>query len=261
MIDNRPSNPVAYSPSRRPGFRWMLLPVFVFAAIIPVSKAESLASKNEEGNRLFAKGRFEDAEKAYLEAQGKNPGKPEILYNLGNSLIKQNKCDQGVQSLRQSMNKGDKGVKKNSWYNTGNAFFSMGKFKDSSEAYIEALKLDPSDQDAKHNLELALLKMKQPESKQQNGSKQNQDDSGKNSSENNKEDKQQADKNDRKSSSSSKEQKESLKQSQSPNAQREGTISREQALQILDAIQSRELEAQRKLQERRATQQTNKKDW
>jgi Ca-activated chloride channel homolog len=261
-IDGRQSISIVYSPSRRPVFRWMLLATFVFAAILPVSKAESLASKNEEGNRLFAQGRFEDAEKAYLAAQGKNPGKPEILYNLGNSLIKQNKCDQGIQSLRQSMSKGDKGVKENSWYNEGNALFSMGKFKDSADAYIQALKLDPSDQDAKHNLELALLKLKQQESKQQNeNSKQNQDASGQNSSENNKEDKQQANNNVQKSSDSPKEQKEPIKQPSSPNAQREGTISREQALQILDAIQSRELEEQRKLQEHRATQRTNKKDW
>jgi Ca-activated chloride channel homolog len=264
IIDGR--QPIAYSPFRQPVFRWILLAMFVFAAILPVSKAESLASKNEEGNRLFAQGRFEDAEKAYLEAQGKNPGKPEILYNLGNSLIKQKKCDQGIQSLRQSMSKGEKGIKANSWYNAGNAFFSMSKFKDSAEAYIQALKLNPSDQDAKHNLELALLKSKQQESKQQeskqqNGnSKQNQD-TGQNSSEKDKEDKQQANNSDRKGSGSPKEQKEPMKQPSSPNAQREGTISREQALQILDAIQSRELEAQRKPWERRATQRTNKKDW
>jgi Ca-activated chloride channel homolog len=261
MIDGRLSNSAAYAPSRRPGFRWRLLAMIVFAAILPVAKAESLASKNEKGNRLFAQGRFEDAEKAYLEAQGKNPGKPEILYNLGNSLIKQKKCDQGIQSLRQSMSKGDKRIKANSWYNAGNAFFSMSKFKDSAEAYIQALKLDPSDRDAKHNLELALLKSKQQESQQQNeNSKQNQN-AGQDSSENNKEDKQQANNSDRKGTGSPKEQKEPTKQPSSPNAQREGTISREQALQILDAIQSRELEAQRKQWERRATQRTNKKDW
>jgi hypothetical protein len=52
-----------------------------------------------------------------------------------------------------------------------------------------------------------------------------------------------------------------MKQASSPNAMREGTINREQAMQILDAIQGRELETQRKLLERRTTQRTNKKDW
>jgi Ca-activated chloride channel homolog len=234
-IDGRPLIPIAYSPSRRPVFRGMLIVAFVFAATLPVSKAESLASKNEEGNRLFAQSRFEDAEKAYLEAQGKAPGKPEILYNLGNSLIKQKKYDRGIQALHQSMNQGNQGVKESSWYNTGNAFFSMGKFKDSAEAYIQALKLDPSDQDAKHNLELALLKLKQQESKQQNeNSNQNRRSAGQNGS---------------------------MASQTPPSAPREGSISREQALQILKALQSRELEDQRELLERRATQRTDKKDW
>jgi Ca-activated chloride channel homolog len=250
-----------YSPFSRSGFRWMLFSAIVFAACLPVSKAESLASKNKEGNRLFAQGKFEDAEKAYLEAQGKDPGKPEILYNLGNSLIRQKKYDQGIQSLRQSMSNGDKGVKENSWYNVGNALFSMDKFKDSAEAYAQALRLNPSDQDAKHNLELALLKLKQQESKKQNAnSKQNQGNSGQNSSGNNKEDRQQANKANRNNSGAPKEQNE-MKSQMPPSAPREGSINREQALQILDALQNRELEDQRKLLERRATQGTNKKDW
>jgi Ca-activated chloride channel homolog len=242
-------------------FRWILVAAIVFAAGLPVSKAESLASKNKEGNSLFAQGKFEDAEKAYLEAQGKNPGKPEVIYNLGNSLIKQKKYDQGIQSLHQSMSNGDKGVKESSWYNVGNALFSMGKFKDSAEAYVQALRLNPSDQDAKHNLELALLKLKQQESKQQNAnSKQNQGNSGQNSSGNNKEDKQQANNTNRNNSGTPKEPNE-MKSQALPSAPREGSINREQALQMLDALKNRELEDQRKLIERRATQGTNKKDW
>jgi Ca-activated chloride channel homolog len=250
------------SPSRRSVFRWMLLAAFLFAVIPPVSKAESLASKNKEGNRLFAQGRFEDAEKAYLEAQGKSPGKPEILYNLGNSLIKQKKYEQGVQSLRQSLDKGNPGVKENSWYNTGNALFSMGKFKESAESYVQALKLNPSDQDAKHNLELALMKLKEQESKPQNrNSQKNQDASSQDSSGNNKEGQQQAGKDGQKSVDASKQQNEPKQQPSIPNAPREGSIGRDHALQILDALQNRELEEQRKLWERRATQRGNKKDW
>jgi Ca-activated chloride channel homolog len=253
---------IVYSTSRQSVFRRMLLAVFIFTAGIPVSMAQSLASKNEEGNRLFSQGRFEDAEKAYLEAQGKSPGNPEILYNLGNSLIKQKKYDQGIQLLHQSESNGKKGIKENSWYNTGNAFFSMGKFKEAVDAYKQALKLNPSDQDAKHNLELALLKLKQPESKQQKGnSKQNEQDSSQDSSEKDKDSKQQPNPNDRKNPGSPKEQNEPKKQQPSTNAQHEGTISREQALQMLDALKNRELEDQRKLLERRAKQTTNKKDW
>ena len=83
-----------------------LLPVFVIIVILtalPHLHSESLASKNKEGNRLFSQEKYNDAEKAYLDAQIDNPGRPEILYNLGNSLIKQEKFDQGILALRQSM--------------------------------------------------------------------------------------------------------------------------------------------------------------
>jgi Ca-activated chloride channel homolog len=250
-IDNR--GPAVMSPLSLPGLhavlRMLLLSVVV-TAFLPNSKAESLASKNKEGNRLFAQGKYEDAEKAYLEAQGKIPGKPEILYNLGNSLIKQNKYDQGIQSLRQSMSKGDKGIKERSWYNAGNALFLAGKFKDSAEAYVQALKLDPSDGDAKHNLELALMKLKQqnsgaakpkPSGEKKEGAQQTNDKN--------------------QNSSGGKDQNESTGQQADKAVQREGSISREQALQILDAFKNRELEDQRKLLERRTQQRANEKDW
>jgi Ca-activated chloride channel homolog len=248
------------SPLSLPGLhavRRMLLLSVVVAAFLPNSKAESLASKNKEGNRLFAQGKYEDAEKAYLEAQGKIPGKPEILYNLGNSLIKQKKYDQGIQSLHQSMSKGDKGIKERSWYNAGNALFLAGKFKDSAEAYVQALKLDPSDGDAKHNLELALMKLKQqnsgakpkPSGENKEGTQQtnnkNQTSSGSNSA----------------AAGGQKDQQESTGQQAAKAVQREGSISREQALQILDAFKNRELEDQRKLSERRTRQRANEKDW
>jgi Ca-activated chloride channel homolog len=224
--------------------------VLAMMIAIPGLRAESQASKNKKGNRLFAQGKYEDAEKAYLDAQVKSPGKPEVLYNLGNSLIKQNKFDQGVQSLHQSISKGDREIKENSWYNTGNALFSMGSFKDSSEAYIQALRLNPNDRDAKHNLELALLKLKQQQ--QKNSEKQPRT---------GKENQKQSNKENQNGAGRQNEQNQAGKDQTPKTAPREGSISKEQALQMLDALQSRELEQQRKLLERRARLRTNERDW
>lgn len=236
----------------------VLLAVLLILANLPGAYAESAASKNKEGNRLFAHEKYEDAEKAYLEAEVKNPGKPELLYNLGNSLIKQKKFDQAIQTLHQSISKGDKGIKENSWYNAGNAFFSMGKFKDSAEAFIQALRLNPADKDAKHNLELALMKLKQQEQKQ-SSDKQNQQ-----KSENPKPDqpsdvKEGVQPPDKQNQDSAGKQQEQNKPSQSN--RRESSFNKEQALQILDAVQNQEREEQRKLLERRARQEARGKDW
>ncbi len=230
----------------------MLIVAALVLSALPGLRAATVASKNNEGNRLFNQGKYEEAEKAYLEAQVKSPGKPEVLYNLGNSLIKQKKYNQGIQSLWQSRGKGNKGIKENSWYNAGNALYSMGAFKDSAESYIQALKLNPADKDAKHNLELALIKLKQQ--KQKDSSKQDKSQAGK-------EDPQQSNKENQNSANSQREQKEPANSQEPKATRREGSISKEQALQILDALQSRELEEQRKLMERRARLRTDERDW
>ncbi|MBN1567473.1 MAG: tetratricopeptide repeat protein [Acidobacteria bacterium] len=243
--------------------------LFVLAAAMVLSlpatlNAESLASKNREGNRLFDQGKFEAAENAYLEAQVKNPGRPEVLYNLGNSLIKQGKYDQGMQLLRQSQDKGNKEIKKNSLYNTGNALFSMGNYEDSAGAFVEALKLDSSDTEAKHNLELALKKLKQQQRNQSDSNQKKQDSktsassqasSGESGGE------QQSQEISRDHAGNGKEKDKPLKQQTLQQSQRDGSIGKEQAAQILDALRNQEIEQQRKLMESRARRKVNEKDW
>ncbi len=236
---------------------------FAAAALLAVPSilmADSVASKNAKGNRLFAEGKFEEAEKAYLEAQVKNPGKPEILYNLGNSLIKQKKYEQGLQSLRQSIDKGDKETKEKSWYNTGNALYSMGRFKESAEAYIQALRLNPADGDAKHNLELALMKLKQQPQADSSRRKPNPDTSTREQASPGN-DNERPQQNKQASSGNRNKQNGDPRSQRQQEARREGSISREQALQILDAVLSQEREQQRKMLEGRARREANEKDW
>ena len=213
------------------------------------SRSESLASKNKRGNRLFQQGMYEDAEKAYLDAQGDDPGKPEILYNLGNSLIKQKKYQEGVQALGQSIKKGDKGIKEKGWYNTGNALFSAGSYKDSADAFIQALKLDPGDRDAKYNLELALMNLEKPKQK-----------NSRNQSSNGKQPQPKQSGQDKNSSGSQKENAQAKPQASQP-FQREGSITKDQALQLLDAMKNQELKEQRKLLEARPAEKTHGRDW
>jgi tetratricopeptide (TPR) repeat protein len=238
-----------------------LFAVMMILTVLPCLYADSPASKNKEGNLCFSQGKYGDAEKAYLDAQVKSPGKPEILYNLGNSLIKQEKYDQGIQALEQSREKGGRDLEENSWFNTGNALFLAGNYKDSAGAFIEALKLDPTDRDAKHNLEMAWTKLQEqeqqksnPDQKQSNSEDQSQSGGGN-------EDQPQTGKDSRENQANP----DNTDRSQRPNADRadrpEDSISRERALQILEAVQDQELEEQRKLRERRAGRKLNEKDW
>jgi Ca-activated chloride channel homolog len=240
-----------------------LLAVAAILASPSFSMAESAASKNRQGNRLYSQSRYEEAEKAYLGAAVNSPGKPEILYNLGNSLIRQRKYDQGIQALRQSISRGDKEIKENSWYNTGNALFSMGDYKAAAESFIQALKLDPADKEAKHNLELALRKLKQQEQKQSSAG-QKQPNSGNTSPEQpstGKEGLKPPSKQDQERAGKENQKAEPPKPQPGQTNPRAGSISKDKAEQILDAVQNQEREQQRQLLENRARQRTNEKDW
>jgi Ca-activated chloride channel family protein len=240
-----------------------LLAFFLMLATLSDLKAESPAAKNNEGNRLFSQEKYEDAEKAYLEAQVKSPGRPEILYNLGNSLIKQKKYDQGIQALRQSISEGDAGIKENSWFNAGNALYRMGNFKDSAEAYIQALRLDPKDRDAKHNLEMALRQLEQQQQAQSDKSRNQQgtDSRSPQQSESGNKGETPQDNRDSENSGNREKDKEPGNPPAAGNPQSRNSIEREQALQILDAVQSRELEEQRRLLEHRERRKSSEKDW
>lgn len=243
---------------------FVVVALFLFLAMPQICAAESAASKNNRGNRLFAQGKYEDAEKSYIAAQSEGPGKPEVSYNLGNSLIKQKKYREGVQALGQSIGKGDKGISEKSWFNTGNALYSEGNYKDSAAAYVEALKLDPSDQDAKHNLELALMKLRQQEqeksnkdSKQQQNSKNENKDKPSGSKESQPKQPQ-----NNQSGSGNKDQQKGMEKPQPMQFSRpEGAMSKEQALQLLDAVQAQETKEQRQLLENRAREKARGKDW
>jgi Ca-activated chloride channel homolog len=239
----------------------LLFAVIIFAGT-PASNAESLAAKNRKGNQFYSQGRYPDAEKEYLDAQVNNPGNSIVLYNLGNSLIRQKKYDQAIQALNQAIAKGDKPAKQNSWYNAGNALFAMEKYKDSAGAFIEALKLNPADRDAKHNLELALLKLQEQKQQEKKDSEKQNKNSGKEQNPSGGKDAQEPQNQKRENlEQNQKEQSESAKQEKAQAQHHENAVGKDRTLQILDAMQNQEWDEQRKLLERRARQQAGGRDW
>ncbi len=222
--------------------------------------AESAASLNREGNRLFSEGKYADAEKAYVDAQAKSPGKPELLYNHGNTLIKEKKYEPGVQQLHQAVSKGDRGIQASSWYNSGNALFEMGKYQNAAQAYIQALRINPADPDAKHNLELALRKAR--EQKQQgsgNGQQNRQQES--NQQQPAPQNRQQPQSDQQPKPADSQERNKPANPQATQAERRDGGFSKEQALQILDALQNQELVDQKKRLERIERRKAVGKDW
>ncbi len=124
--------------------------------------------KNEQGNRLYEKGKIEKAKTAYLEGLKSKPDSPEIAYNLGNTYYKEGAYAESLKSYKKAAGNGQNaGWLSKAFYNLGNSLVRAKQDDKAKEFYKQALRLDPNDQDAKYNLELLMKKEKEPQKKDQ----------------------------------------------------------------------------------------------
>lgn len=148
----------------------------LMTAIVPASslRAESVASLVDEGNRLFRERHFKEALEKYRQAQKIDPASPAIRYNIGNALSQLGQPDKAYDEYRQAFGARERALAEGARYNAGNTHLSRGNWQEAIRNYQEALRLDPADQDAKKNLELALNKLEEERRKQRQQQQRNQ---------------------------------------------------------------------------------------
>jgi Ca-activated chloride channel family protein len=112
-------------------------------------------------------------------------------FDRGAALYALSRFDEAGQEFLRATEAKDGSLKASAFYNLGNTFAKQKKFKEAIEAYRRALTLDPKDNRAKWNLELALKQQKDEEKKKEND--KNKDDKNKDK---NKDDKKDQDKKD-----------------------------------------------------------------
>ena len=140
-----------------------------------------LQSKNrdaEQGNAAMKAGKAEDALAAYDRAATKLGNDPALRFDRGTALYGLSRYEEAAQEFLRATEAKDGNLKASAFYNLGNAFAKANKFKEAIEAYKRSLALDPRDQKAKANLELAQRQLKEEEKKKQDD--KNKDDKNKN---------------------------------------------------------------------------------
>jgi tetratricopeptide (TPR) repeat protein len=111
---------------------------------------------NAEGNEQFEQGAYTEALDAYRLAQVSEPDQPEPYYNAANTYNRQGDVGGTALQTEQALKSSDPDLQAKAWYNLGNAHFDAQQWQQAVEAYKAALRLDSTDSDAKHNLELAM---------------------------------------------------------------------------------------------------------
>ena len=132
-----------------------------------------------EGNKQFRLGQYDKAEVSYRKAVEKNPKNPQAAYNLGNALLAQKKDSAAVQQFEQSTRIETNPLRKAAAYHNMGVICQTHKmYGEAIEAYKNALRNNPNDDETRYNLVLCKhLKKKQDEKQKQN--QQNKDDQNK----------------------------------------------------------------------------------
>ena len=206
------------------------------------TQAQSDRSNIREGNRLFRSGKHADSEVSYRKAMEKNPRNPQAAYNLGNALFAQKKDSAAVVAYQSGVQLETSAIRKAMGYhNMGVVCQSHKMFSEAIEAYKNALRLNPKDDEARYNLELC----KKQQKKQQD--KKNQDRKDQKKDQNGKDEKKDQDKKDQN--------KDKQKEKQDKNK-----MSKDNAEQLLNAAIQQEKNTQKRMKDKMQQPRSRKLD-
>lgn len=229
--------------------RLMIL-ILALVSAVTVS-AQTDRKEVRAGNRAFRKGDFRKSEIDYRRAVLKDSLSVAAQYNLASSLYRQDDYE-GAQKALSSIAETVSGIeaagtKADFYFNQGDVALAQKDYASAVKSFRQSLLLRPDDMDAKENYIYAKEMLRQSQDNQggQDGdNSQNQDDQN---NQNNQDNNQQQNNNNQQQNN----QNQQNPQDQN-NAAAEGNISRQQARQMLNAIQAKEKETQDKVKKEKA---------
>jgi len=276
--------------------------LFIFIISAAVFSQDDLKEKEKalkastditfEANKELADNDFIDAEVTYRRAISKSNENTAAPYNLGNAYYNKESFSEAFGRFKQAGElTSEKPVKHKAFHNMGNVFMKNKEYAKAVEAYKEALRNNPSDEETRYNLALAkeLLK-KDKNNKNKDDNKENQDqeekkdknqdqqDQGDNKDENKgdpkdeEKDSNEGDKGDQEKEENKKgdgdEKKEEKKQPEQGDQQqqkqpRPNQLSEQQIKNLLEAMQNEEKKVKEKMdaQKVKGVKTKNEKDW
>jgi Ca-activated chloride channel family protein len=224
--------------------------VFILLMIASVAFAQNDRDYIRSGNRLYRNKSFDKAEVEYRKAVSANAENPQAVYNLGCSMMMQQKDSVAIQYFeRASKLETNKLRRAKSNHNIGVILQNHKMYDKAIEAYKQALRDNPNDDETRYNLALCKKLLKNnPDNNKQNKNQDKDKNQDKNKEENKDNDK-------------DKDKNKDKKDQQNPPPQEQ--MSKDNAEQLLNAAMQNEKQTQQRLQ--KAMQQPRKtrsqKNW
>ena len=202
------------------------------------------------GNRLYSDSLFVKAEVDYRKALDLNPSSTDAMFNLGNSLLMQQKAKEAMEQYEAVVRiEKDKKKLAEVYHNMGVILQDSKQLPQCIEAYKQALRRNPKDDETRYNLALAQKLLKDQQQQQQNQDQ--------------KQDQQQDKKDDQKQENKEDEQdKQQQQQNQQQQQQQQNQMSKENAEQLLKAVMQDEKNTQEKVKKQlKVKGKKLEKDW
>ena len=240
----------------------------------------SLKAQAEKENNYISKGNGLHENKSYVDAEGEfrkalsiNQDNPIANQNLGNTLYRSKDYDQANQRFFRSQKDNlDKSQKHLAFHNMGNVFMKKKDYPKAVEAYKNALRNNPKDDETRYNYALAKEMLEKEKKENKNEKDQNKDQNKNNENkpnENEEKNNSEGDKENKGDNKKNKSNKEDEKEDKRDNAKKSqpkrnpGQLSKEQIKSLLEAMNQQEKNVQDKVN---ATKQKGipikkKKDW
>ena len=257
--------------------RKIYLYVVLLCCSLPVAAQTATESDHiRRGNRFYADSLYEKAEVEYRKALELNPQSVDAIYNLGNALFyqipqSQEKAqEKGQEAMQQYVTAAkletDKKKLAQINHNLGTLLYMAQQYPQSVEAYKEALRNNPHDDETRYNLAKAMHMLKQQEQQQQNQNQeqkqeqQNQDQQKQEQQEQQQNQEQLQEQQEQQNQQNQQNQQQEAQQQQAQQSEEE--ISKENAEQMLNAVMQDEKDIQekvKKMQQQRG--KTLDKDW
>lgn len=185
-----------------------------------------------QGNRAYVRGEWAKAEQHYRKALEINPKNTRAMFDLGDAFLAQENNEEAMKYFEKvTKTEKNKNVKALAHHNVGYIHQKKKEYDAAIEAYKEALRNNPHDEDTRYNLALCQKLKKQQDDQQQKQDKQDKEDQ-----------QDQDDKQDKNDKSDDKQQKED--QQQQPDQMPQDNID-----QLLDLARQTEQQTRQKIQE------------
>jgi tetratricopeptide (TPR) repeat protein len=244
---------------------FLLLTSVFFILSSPLS-AQHEKKLIHEGNKQYENKKFNEAEKEYSKALNKNKDSYKGAFNLGDAYYQQGKYEQAAEQFQLLTHRAtSKDTLSKAFHNLGNALLKSKKYEEGVNAYKNALKNNPTDEETRYNLAYAQQMLKQQQ--QQQNKDKNKDEKKDEKENKDKKEEQNKDKKDdkdkKKKENKEQDKKEENKENKEEEKPKKEEISKEDANRLLDALQNDEknLQDKRKKAKAKGIKVDIEKDW